>query len=150
MIRKGRAVDAKGRAAYLSNTERYRFPISFTTGGHNPMSCRKGWSGFVSVSGSPRYEGPSQYARHRPGGVAADGFLRQLADGSGSPGSTPGSGPRRKSLIGDPVQSQAVAGSRTWVMRKLLPDGSRNPESIPYGRSSGASVNSTPRSLSSS
>src|SRR4051794_9953403 len=32
----------------------------------------------------------------------------------------------------------------------LLPDGSRNPESMPYGRSTGGSVNSTPRALSSS
>ncbi len=46
---------------------------------------------------------------------------------------------------------QAVAAtSRTSVRRMWLPDGSRNPESIPYGRSSGASTNSTPRPLSSS
>src|SRR5215211_205684 len=32
----------------------------------------------------------------------------------------------------------------------LFPDGSRNAESIPYGRSSGSSENSTPRALSSS
>jgi hypothetical protein len=36
------------------------------------------------------------------------------------------------------------------VRRKLLPEGSRKAESIPYGRSSGSSVNSTPRPFSSS
>ena len=40
--------------------------------------------------------------------------------------------------------------SRTWVRRKWLPDGSRKPASMPYGRSSGVSVNSTPAALSSS
>ena len=46
--------------------------------------------------------------------------------------------------------AQTVVSSRTSVRRKLFPDGSRKPESMPYGRSSGASVNSTPRALSSS
>src|ERR1700722_8731734 len=44
----------------------------------------------------------------------------------------------------------AMTRSLTWVRRKLLPDGSRKPESIPYGRSSGVSENSTPRASSSS
>ena len=44
----------------------------------------------------------------------------------------------------------AVASSLTCVSRKLLPDGSRKPESMPYGYSSGSEVNSTPRALSSS
>src|SRR3954452_22081893 len=42
------------------------------------------------------------------------------------------------------------ARSLTCVRRKLLPDGSRKPASIPYGRSSGVSLNSTPRAFSSS
>jgi hypothetical protein len=45
---------------------------------------------------------------------------------------------------------QTPAVSRTCVRRRLLPEGSRKPESMPYGRSSGGSVNSTPRLLSSS
>jgi hypothetical protein len=45
---------------------------------------------------------------------------------------------------------QAVTISRTSVRRMWLPEGSRKPESIPYGRSSGSSTNSTPRDLSSS
>src|SRR4051794_14308476 len=36
------------------------------------------------------------------------------------------------------------------TIRMLLPDGSRNPASTPYGRSLGSSVNSTPRAFSSS
>src|SRR3954451_22514355 len=43
-----------------------------------------------------------------------------------------------------------VARSLTWVSRKWFPDGSRNDESIPYGRSSGVSTNSTPRAFSAS
>ncbi|VBA32695.1 hypothetical protein LAUMK35_05306 [Mycobacterium pseudokansasii] len=39
--------------------------------------------------------------------------------------------------------------SVNWVSRMLLPDGSRKPESMPYGRCSGGSVNSTPRAGSS-
>ncbi len=31
-----------------------------------------------------------------------------------------------------------------WLNRMLLPNGSRRPQSIPYGRSVGSSVNSTP------
>ena len=34
-------------------------------------------------------------------------------------------------------QSQTDAISRTWVSRRLLPDGSRKPESMPYGRAGG-------------
>jgi hypothetical protein len=47
------------------------------------------------------------------------------------------------------IAAQAIAGSRTCVSRNWLPDGSRNAESTPYGRSSGDSVNSTPRAVSS-
>jgi NAD(P)-dependent dehydrogenase (short-subunit alcohol dehydrogenase family) len=54
----------------------------------------------------------------------------------------------RRAAAALPAQTPAV--SRTCVSRRLLPEGSRNPESMPYGRSSGGSVNSTPRPLSSS
>src|SRR4029079_8944097 len=37
-----------------------------------------------------------------------------------------------------------------WTSRIAFPEGSRRPASIPYGRSDGSSVNSTPRPLSSS
>jgi hypothetical protein len=40
--------------------------------------------------------------------------------------------------------------SVNWVSRTLLPDGSRNPQSIPYGIWWGSSVNSTPRAFISS
>jgi pimeloyl-ACP methyl ester carboxylesterase len=42
MIRKSRAVDRKGRDAYLSNLDRYRIPISFLTGEHNRMFVPQG------------------------------------------------------------------------------------------------------------
>jgi hypothetical protein len=45
---------------------------------------------------------------------------------------------------------QTAATSLTCVSRMWLPDGSRKAASIPYGRSSGSSVNSTPRPRSSS
>lgn len=45
------------------------------------------------------------------------------------------------------VERSATA-SLTWVSRRLLPDGSRRPASIPYGRCSGFSTNSTPRATS--
>lgn len=47
-----------------------------------------------------------------------------------------------------PASGTGQAGS--WVSRKWFPDGSRKPASRPYGRSSGGSMNSTPRALSSS
>ena len=40
--------------------------------------------------------------------------------------------------------------SANWVSRTLLPDGSRNPQSMPYGIWWGSSVNSTPRAFISS
>ncbi len=57
---------------------------------------------------------------------------------------------RRGDLPSETEVDQPPTSSRTCVSRKLLPDGSRNPESMPYGRSSGFSVNSTPRADSSS
>ena len=45
-------------------------------------------------------------------------------------------------------RAQVAASALTWVRRMWLPDGSRKPESMPYGRSSGFSTNSTPRAES--
>jgi cholesterol oxidase len=42
MIRKGRAVDARGGDVYLPNTDRYKMPITFITGLHNRMFVPKG------------------------------------------------------------------------------------------------------------
>ena len=58
---------------------------------------------------------------------------------------------RSRSGAQDALSSRSSsARSRTCVRRIELPDGSRKPESMPYGRSSGASLNSTPRARSSS
>jgi cholesterol oxidase len=42
MIREGRAVDAQGGDVYLSNTDRYKIPITFITGQHNRMFVPRG------------------------------------------------------------------------------------------------------------
>ena len=43
MVRRGgRAVDARGRDVYLSNTDRFRMPMSFITGEHNRMFLPEG------------------------------------------------------------------------------------------------------------
>jgi pimeloyl-ACP methyl ester carboxylesterase len=42
MVRKGRALDAEGRDAYLANTDRYRIPIALITGEHNRMFLPRG------------------------------------------------------------------------------------------------------------
>ena len=67
----------------------------------------------------------SHQGRHRP--VVLDGGLRQPDE---SPAALP-AGPAGYDL--------------GWVKRMGLPKGSRRPQSIPYGRSVGSSVNSTPR-----
>jgi diacylglycerol O-acyltransferase len=54
---------------------------------------------------------------------------------------------RRRPGVHPPV---SVPISASWVNRTLLPDGSRKPQSMPYGISCGSSVNSTPRDLISS
>jgi hypothetical protein len=42
MIRKGKAIDAKGRDAYWADPDRFRMPISFITGEHNRMFVPQG------------------------------------------------------------------------------------------------------------
>jgi pimeloyl-ACP methyl ester carboxylesterase len=62
MIRKGRAVDAKGRDAYLANTQRYRMPISFITGAHNRMFVPRGID--RTYEHLRAVNGPDLYSRH--------------------------------------------------------------------------------------
>jgi pimeloyl-ACP methyl ester carboxylesterase len=62
MIRKGRAVDAKGRDAYLANTGRFRMPIAFITGEHNRMFVPRGIETTHELLRSAN--GPELYTRH--------------------------------------------------------------------------------------
>jgi cholesterol oxidase len=63
MVRKGgRAVDARGRDVYLSNTERYRMPISFITGEHNRMFLPRGLEATHELLRAAN--GPELYTRH--------------------------------------------------------------------------------------
>jgi pimeloyl-ACP methyl ester carboxylesterase len=62
MIRKGRAVDAQGRDVYLSNTDRYRMPISLLTGAHNRMFVPRGIERTHELLRSAN--GPELYTRH--------------------------------------------------------------------------------------
>jgi len=71
------------------------------------------------------------------------------------PGPGGGAGHDRRRLR---TEFRGGAGGRTpgvqdfggWVNRMELPNGSRRPQSVPYGRSVGSSVKSTPRSRSES
>jgi hypothetical protein len=62
MIRKGRAVDAKGRDAYWVNTDRFRMPISFITGEHNRMFVPRGIERTHATLQAAN--GPEHYTRH--------------------------------------------------------------------------------------
>ena len=63
MVRKGgRAVDARGRDAYLANTGRYRMPISFITGEHNRMFLPRGLAATHDLLRAAN--GPELYSRH--------------------------------------------------------------------------------------
>jgi pimeloyl-ACP methyl ester carboxylesterase len=62
MIRKGRAVDATGRDAYWSNTDRFRLPISFITGEHNRMFVPRGLA--KTHEGLRAANGDALYTRH--------------------------------------------------------------------------------------
>ena len=62
MIRKGHAVDAQGRDVYLSNTDRYRMPISFMTGEHNRMFVPRGLEETHELLREAN--GPDLYSRH--------------------------------------------------------------------------------------
>jgi hypothetical protein len=57
-------------------------------------------------------------------------------------------GGRRTPDAARSAADQTPDSSLTCVRRNVFPDGSWNPESIPYGRSSGTSENSTPRLFS--
>jgi pimeloyl-ACP methyl ester carboxylesterase len=63
MVRKGgRAVDAGGRDVYLSNTDRYRLPISLLTGEHNRMFLPRGIEATHDMLRAAN--GPELYTRH--------------------------------------------------------------------------------------
>jgi pimeloyl-ACP methyl ester carboxylesterase len=62
MIRKGRAVDARGRDAYWANTDRFRMPISFITGERNRMFVPAGIA--QSHDWLRQANGPDLYSRH--------------------------------------------------------------------------------------
>jgi pimeloyl-ACP methyl ester carboxylesterase len=69
MVRKGgRAVDARGRDVYLSNTDRYRMPIAFLTGEHNRMFLPRGLEATHDLLRSAN--GPELYTRHVVPGYA--------------------------------------------------------------------------------
>jgi pimeloyl-ACP methyl ester carboxylesterase len=63
MVRKGgRAVDVHGRDVYLSNTDRYRIPISLITGEHNRMFLPRGIEATHDMLRAAN--GPELYTRH--------------------------------------------------------------------------------------
>jgi pimeloyl-ACP methyl ester carboxylesterase len=62
MVRKGRAVDAHGRDAYLAHTDRFRMPISFLTGAHNRMFLPRGLA--TSHELLREANGPDLYTHH--------------------------------------------------------------------------------------
>jgi choline dehydrogenase-like flavoprotein len=69
MVRKGgRAVDAQGRDVYLSNTDRYRMPISFITGEHNRMFLPRGLAASHDLLRAAN--GPELYTRRVIDGYA--------------------------------------------------------------------------------
>jgi pimeloyl-ACP methyl ester carboxylesterase len=69
MVRKGgRAVDAQGRDVYLSNTDRYRMPISFITGERNRMFLPRGLAASHDLLRTAN--GPELYTRHVIDGYA--------------------------------------------------------------------------------
>ncbi|MGH2763891.1 MAG: hypothetical protein ACRDL4_03290 [Thermoleophilaceae bacterium] len=79
MIRRGRAVDAKGGDAYLANTDRYRMPIAFITGEHNRMFLPRGLKATHELLGTAN--GPELYTRHViPGYAHLDCWLGQNAE----------------------------------------------------------------------
>jgi pimeloyl-ACP methyl ester carboxylesterase len=62
MIRASAARDAKGRDAYWSNLDAYKFPIDFLTGEHNKMFVPKGLE--RSYDTLRRGNGPENYTHH--------------------------------------------------------------------------------------
>ncbi len=79
MIRASRAVDARGRDAYLSNLDRYRMPLAFMTGEHNRMFLPKGLRRTYEMVSAAN--GPDLYRSHVIEGYAhLDCWLGEHAD----------------------------------------------------------------------
>jgi cholesterol oxidase len=79
MIRKGRAADAKGRDAYLSQIDRYKLPISFIHGEHNRMFLPVGTERTYAML--TQAHGPELYRRHVvPGYAHLDTWLGTTAE----------------------------------------------------------------------
>jgi pimeloyl-ACP methyl ester carboxylesterase len=79
MIRARRAVTADGKDAYLSQLDRYRFPISFVTGEHNRMFLPE--SVELTYGLLTKAHGPENYTRHVvPGYAHLDCWLGEHAD----------------------------------------------------------------------
>ena len=126
-------------------------------GGGRGVSCRSaaklGWvPGSVGLAAAGA-------AACRAAARPSSGGCRPTSGGCRDWLASPRRGPRR--VVPQRGQARAGAGlpraatgdqasSLTWVSRKLFPDGSRKPASMPYGRSSGVSWNSTPREARSS
>jgi pimeloyl-ACP methyl ester carboxylesterase len=79
MIRRSRAVDARGRDAYLSNLDRYKIPLAFMTGEHNRMFVPRGLKRTHDMLVSAH--GPDLYRRHVIEGYAhLDCWLGEQSD----------------------------------------------------------------------
>jgi cholesterol oxidase len=79
MIRARRAVTADGKDAYLSQLDRYRFPISFVTGEHNRMFLPE--SVELTYGLLTKANGPKNYTHHVvPGYAHLDCWLGEHAD----------------------------------------------------------------------
>jgi pimeloyl-ACP methyl ester carboxylesterase len=79
MIRASRAVDARGRDAYLSNPDRYKIPLAFMTGEHNRMFLPKGLARTHDMLRAAN--GPDLYRSHVIGGYAhLDCWLGEHSD----------------------------------------------------------------------
>jgi cholesterol oxidase len=79
MIRASRAVDARGRDAYLSHLDRYRMPLAFMTGEHNRMFLPKGLRRTYEMVSAAN--GPDLYRSHVIEGYAhLDCWLGEHAD----------------------------------------------------------------------
>jgi hypothetical protein len=91
--------------------------------------------------------GPDDRVRARPGPA---GPPRPRRGRRGRPRDRGSSRPRRPGAGRARSAGAYDIAIVSCVRRKLLPDGSRKPQSIPYGRCSGSSTNSTPRPFSDS
>src|SRR6201988_2336643 len=89
----------------------------------------------------------------RKGGLDP-GISKRVINQGPSPTNVPGATTKKAAEPTAAVEVRTypvLAGiSANWVSRTLLPDGSRNPLSMPYGIWCGSSVNSTPRAFISS